>query len=358
MFGVDGRVLRIAWTVFLAAGLLWLLYLVRGVVFVFILALLFAYVIWPLVAAAEKLFRRRVPPGPPIRLAALALVYPVLIGLAVLAGIVIAPQIAQESATLIGKVNGLVDLIEKGKLLEQVSARHAWFLPVLTAIREPLLQHMGSVVPYLQSLATELFHFVSNLWVVVLVPILAFFLLKDREELVGGVETLVTTPGERSFLRAIFSDVNELLAQYMRALIVLSLLSFAAQLIVYLVLGVPYALLLATVGGMLEFIPLVGPLTAAGTVLIASWLAGYPHLLWIAIFLGVWRLVQDYVNTPAVMGSGIELHPLAIIFGILAGAELAGIAGMFLSVPAMATLRILLRRGRVYFSEPQPGSAP
>jgi predicted PurR-regulated permease PerM len=72
--------------------------------------------------------------------------------------------------------------------------------------------------------------------------------------------------------------------------------------------------------------------------------AGYPHIVWIVVFLVVWRILQDYVNMPWVLGSGIELHPLLVIFGILAGAEVGGVAGMFLSIPTMATVRILVRR--------------
>jgi len=331
---------------------IWLFYLLRAVLFIFILALLFAYVIWPPVAALEQIFRQRKMHEPGARLAALAIVYVVLSSIAVVIGIIVAPQVAQQGAAVIDKVSGVVLLLERGQLLERLSQQHFWLLPLFQAIRGPLMQYMGGLVPYLQSMLAEALRFISHLWVIVLVPILAFFLLKDQENLISNVEYWVTEPGKRLLLRAIFSDVNELLAQYMRALIILSLLSFAAQLVFYFIFGVPYALLLASLGGVLEFIPLVGPLTAAITILTASWLAGYGHMLWLLIFLGVWRLVQDYINAPAIMGAGVEVHPLAVIFGILAGAELAGIPGMFLSVPAMATLRVLVHRSRAYFEAP------
>jgi predicted PurR-regulated permease PerM len=99
---------------------------------------------------------------------------------------------------------------------------------------------------------------------------------------------------------------------------------------------------------MMEFIPLVGPLVAAGTILAVAFLANYQHLLILAIFLGVWRLVQDYVNAPRIMGSTLELNPLATIFAVLAGGEVAGVLGVYLSIPIMATLRIVWRRWRTY----------
>ena len=74
----------------------------------------------------------------------------------------------------------------------------------------------------------------------------------------------------------------------------------------------------------------------------------YPHWLILVIFLGVWRLIQDYVSSPRIMGESMELHPLAAIFGVMAGGEVAGILGIYLSIPVMASLRIVFRRWRLY----------
>ena len=103
----------------------------------------------------------------------------------------------------------------------------------------------------------------------------------------------------------------------------------------------PYAFAVAAIGGVLEFIPFVGPLLTLGMLIAIAFLAGYPH--WIAIvgFWLVWRGIQDYVNAPRVMGKGLDLHPLLVIFAILVGGEVAGVLGIFLSIPTFAALRIL-----------------
>ena len=98
----------------------------------------------------------------------------------------------------------------------------------------------------------------------------------------------------------------------------------------------------------MEFIPVAGPLVAALVILGVAFLTGYHHLLVIALFLALWRLVQDYVNSPRVMGGKLELHPLAALFAILAGGEIAGVIGVYLSIPIMAALRILWRRWQKY----------
>jgi predicted PurR-regulated permease PerM len=77
-------------------------------------------------------------------------------------------------------------------------------------------------------------------------------------------------------------------------------------------------------------------------------LNGYGHWLALIVFLGIWRLIQDYVTSPRIMGHSMELHPLAAIFGVMAGGEIAGILGIFLSIPVMASLRIFFRRWRLY----------
>jgi predicted PurR-regulated permease PerM len=105
---------------------------------------------------------------------------------------------------------------------------------------------------------------------------------------------------------------------------------------------------LSTLGGLLEFIPVLGPLVASLAIVGVALLTGFPHWLALVVFLGLWRLIQDYVTSPRIMGHSMELHPLASIFGVMAGGEIAGILGIFLSIPVMASLRIVFRRWRLY----------
>ncbi len=133
------------------------------------------------------------------------------------------------------------------------------------------------------------------------------------------------------------------------ALVLLSLAAFVFYFGALSILGVPYAILLAGIAAILEFIPLVGPLTGSIVIVLVAAFTGYPHLLWIVIFLVVYRIFQDYVLSPYLMSAGVEIHPMLVLFGVLAGEQLAGIPGMFFSVPVMAALRVIfvrLRRGR------------
>jgi predicted PurR-regulated permease PerM len=149
-------------------------------------------------------------------------------------------------------------------------------------------------------------------------------------------------------LQGVLSDLNQMLAHFIRAQLTLAAFTLVTYSAMLGILRMPYALVLGTLGGLLEFIPVIGPLVAALIIVGVSLLVSYPHWLGLIIFLGIWRLIQDYVTSPRIMGHSMELHPLAAIFGVMAGGEVAGILGIFLSIPVMASLRIVFRRWRLY----------
>ncbi|MGH9957048.1 MAG: AI-2E family transporter, partial [Pyrinomonadaceae bacterium] len=103
-------------------------------------------------------------------------------------------------------------------------------------------------------------------------------------------------------------------------------------------------LVLGFIAGVFEFVPLIGPLLIAILAGIVAMLNGGPFsALMVLLFLGVLRVVQDYFIYPRLIGQGIHLHPLAVIIAILSGAELAGPAGIFLAIPAVAILTVSYR---------------
>ena len=149
------------------------------------------------------------------------------------------------------------------------------------------------------------------------------------------------------FVKNVIGNLN-ISQRLKKAQLILAAMTLVAYSAFLGAMKVPYALVLGTIGGLLEFIPVVGPLAAAVIILSVALLMSYQHWLVLLIFLGCWRLVQDYVSSPRIMGRSMELHPLAAIFGVMAGGEVAGILGIYLSIPVMASLRIFFRRWRLY----------
>jgi predicted PurR-regulated permease PerM len=206
------------------------------------------------------------------------------------------------------------------------------FARTIDAAGESLSHGFGGLLPLLGYLP----------WVI-LIPVVAFFLLKDGKAFRRNI--LLTLPRGRLRGRGaeLFEDINDTLAAYMRAALLACLLVGVLCTIGFVLIGVPYALLFGAVAGLLEFIPLVGPLAVAlGATLVTSF-HSINQALWVATFLAVLRLAQDYVVFPRLVRRGIHMHPLGVILAILSGAELAGMAGIFLAVPAVAVLSVMHR---------------
>jgi predicted PurR-regulated permease PerM len=177
----------------------------------------------------------------------------------------------------------------------------------------------------------------------VLVPILAFFFLKDAHLFRVALLRVVPVGDWRTRVESVMTDVNATLTAYTRAQLISCMLIGVICTVGFYLLGNNYALLLGILAAVLEMIPLIGPLTVAIiAVAIASLESGYEGLL-TAVFLGVLRIAQDYVIYPRIIREGIHLHPLAVILSVLAGEQVAGIAGVFIAIPLVALLTVLYK---------------
>jgi predicted PurR-regulated permease PerM len=230
----------------------------------------------------------------------------------------------------------------------QIADEHGWNGVAFQQIERYLSDNESGLTGFAQRAGLRVAEAAQESWLLVVVPILSAFFLKDGRGFTGVLLTLLETQPQREFLQGVLDDMNQMLAQFIRAQLILALLSFVAYISFMGPMRVPYALALSTAGGAMEFIPVVGPMFAAILIIGVALLTSYPHWLALVIMLGCWRLTQDYLIAPRVMGRSMELHPLAAIFGVLAGAEVAGILGIYLSIPVMASLRIMWRRWRLY----------
>jgi predicted PurR-regulated permease PerM len=355
MLGFDRRAARVTWTVALVVLLLVLIYLVRQTLFVFILAVLFAYLLAPLVN-----FLDRVLPVSRTRTPALALAYVLVVAILVIAVMQIGARVVEEANTLI-KV--FPDLLAKWQAPTPGAPESVNSIKeqVLAKVREQIMEGTTSLLSALPKAGLRVLSVATHLIDVIIVPILSFFFLKDGRRIRDHAVELFADGPKRVLLEDLLADVNLLLAQYMRALLMLCTATFITYSIFFSIIRMPYAILLAALAFALEFIPMIGPFTAGVVIVLVAGLSG-GSVLTVLIFLTAYRLFQDYILSPHVMGTGLELHPLAVLFGVFAGAEVAGIPGAFLSVPLLALVRVFyvrLRKARVQTHlTPSPISIP
>jgi len=338
----DPGTLRVAWTLLALAGMLTLIYRLRTVLLLLVFSVVFAYLIFPLVKLAERglsVARRR-----PL---AIALVYLVLVAVLSTLAALVGPRLGRELAALGEKVPEMSAQLQSGRILGNIFPNWGGAEVLDDLVRS----HLPQVVDYAQYTLRSALAWLSAAWVVILIPIFAFFFLRDAERIAGAVTGLVDDPGRRQLSVTIALDLHSVLGEYIRALILLCSLTFTVWSALFLLAGVPYALVLAALGGALEFLPVLGPLVAGVIVIAVVFFGGFSHPWFLALFVLGWRLTQDYVSSPLIMGRGVELHPGLVIFGVLAGGEVAGPAGMFLSVPVLAGLRVVWRRLRDVHTE-------
>jgi predicted PurR-regulated permease PerM len=178
---------------------------------------------------------------------------------------------------------------------------------------------------------------------VLVIPILAIFFLSDGEKLANQLILLIPTTSDGSAVRSLFADLNVMLQRYIRAKVILGMLSFLFSSVALLALGFPHWLALGAIAGILEFIPIAGWIMAATTITTLG-VVTHSHWIWMLALLAVWRVCMDYGISPRVMGHELEIHPLLAIFAVMVGGAVGGIVGIYLSIPLVATLRVLWRR--------------
>jgi predicted PurR-regulated permease PerM len=188
-------------------------------------------------------------------------------------------------------------------------------------------------------------HFLLELLVFL---IATFFLLRDAPRLFQWFRRILPA-SQRNELIPLFAQVNAVLGRYVRGQMFLIGVMSTATFIGLSILQVPFVLLLAILTGVLEVIPIVGPITAGAIACLVA--LGHPapwglSQIWyvaiVAVMYTVLRHAEDYFVIPLVIGRIVKLHPAVVIFSLLTGGALYGLLGVLVAVPVAATLRLVL----------------
>lgn len=303
----------------------------------FLWAFVLGYVLLPAVAFLERRFHMR-------RGLAAAIVFIALVGIIALFIRLIAPiavaEVRDAQRALPGIVrnaqNSVVEWLRDLEIggLDEV---------ILGQGTQEIAQRAGGV---LVSLVTTVGRLALEL---LLFLVAVFFVLRDAPRFGAFLGAQVPRPHRREILH-IARQVDQLIARYIRGQLVLVGLMSAVTAVGLSLLGVPYGVVLGLMTGVLELIPIAGPITAGA---IASVVAlghspnpfGWSQLAYVGaviVMYTVLRHAEDYFVIPSVIGRIVHLHPLVVIFSVLAGGAIFGLLGVLLAVPAAATMRLVL----------------
>ena len=309
--------------------------------FLIILSIFFAYLIEPLVQIIRRPFENtssdKYMPRPLAITTAYLIVFSVLgIGITILT-----PIVAEQTKQLTLALPGYASSIQRQ--FRDLGTRYERY-KIPEAVQDQINVKAADLVAAVGTQISDfLIALVSYVPWLILVPILAFFFLKDANLFRVSILRIFPTGDWRSRIESVIHDVNTTLAAYTRAQLISCLLIGTLCTIGFYFLGVNYALLLGVIAGILEFIPLIGPITIGIIAVTVASLESSWEAFYVAIFLIVLRICQDYVFYPRIVREGIHLHPLAIILSVLAGEQVAGIPGVFLSIPVMALLTVVYK---------------
>jgi predicted PurR-regulated permease PerM len=336
--GAGARLAVVGVVLAVGAGLLWV---VRDVLSPFVIAVILAYVLRPIVGL---LCRRLALP----RAAASAIVIGALVVLLALLLVLLLPAFARDlrafAAALPRVLLGLRTTIASqesisvfGLTVELNAIADEVTRAVVTTAREASLRVVERLVDTVEAVLKG-----------ILALVIAFYLLVDFGRFRRAVRGALPASA-RDELGALVNEVDRVLGQFLRAEVVLVIIMSSVTWVALTVLGIRYALVLALLAGVLELIPFIGPIMAATPAVILAFVLpspfGWPPLVnagVVALTYFLLRHAEDYFVIPQVMGRAVELHPLAAMFAAFAGLRLGGILGMFLGVPLAAVLRLLL----------------
>jgi predicted PurR-regulated permease PerM len=336
-------VLKVIIIILAVLVVLWTIRILTGIILLLVLSIFFAYLVSPLV---EFIRQRRTIGNRTIeipKVAAITLAYLIILGVVLLAIFVIVPSLSNQFPVFAAQAQEYWKSLG-GRMQELVKYSRRLPQPVIDGLNHAIPQVQNTVLHTVQVFFTASLAYVIFLPWLILIPILAFFLLKDADSFRRSA--LLMLPRGRWRWRGdeFFQDVNSTLAAYIRAQLTACVFIGVVCALGFTLLGLPGGLVMGFIAGVFEFVPLVGPLLVAITAaILAIFHAGPFNAFLVLLFLGVLRIVQDYAIYPRLIGQGIHLHPLAVIFAILAGEKLAGVAGIFLAIPVVAILTVSYR---------------
>jgi predicted PurR-regulated permease PerM len=345
-YGPPTRViLRVIIIILAVAVVLWIIVKLTGVILLLVLSIFFAYVVSPLVEFLQRplTFGKRTVVMP--RVVAISLAYFIIFAGLVLAIYFVVPSLGSQFPEFASQAKGYwLTIGEKTQQLNEFFRSRRMPGPLVDAANNAVPAIVEKVSQTVSDIVSHAIGYVAFLPWLILIPILAFFLLKDVDTFRRSALQMLPRGRWRWRGDEFFQDLNSTLAAYIRAQLTACLFIGLVCALGFTLFGLPGPLVMGFIAGVFEFVPLIGPLAvaimAAGLALLH---AGFFKAFLVLLFLGILRIIQDYFIYPRLIGQGIHLHPLAVIFAILAGHELAGITGIFLAIPIVAILTVSYR---------------
>lgn len=318
-----------------------MVYLLMPVLTPFIIAFILAYISNPLVERIQKANLSR---SLSVSVVFVCLML-VLLGLL----FVMIPVVQKQLLKLIQKLPAYADTLQF-TLLPWLELKLGLDFSALdlTSMRKTLLDNwqdiggwMGRIAAGVSKSGLQVFGFLAN---IVLIPLVTFYLMRDWHELLARINNLIL-PANRLRIQKFAAESDQVLGAFLKGQVLVMFALAVVYSVGLSVVGLDLAILLGMIAGMVSFVPYLGfiiGVVLAGVAAIMQF-NEYSILLSVVIVFGIGQLLESFLLTPYLVGDRLGLHPVAVIFAIMAGGELFGFTGVLVALPVAAVLVVALR---------------
>jgi len=328
------------------------IYRIRSLLLPLTMAVVVAYLVEPIVKLLVKRTRLS-------RIIAIAFVYLVIIAVVISIPVSAISPLVTQVTNFINNTPGYLELL--GDVAQRPLAFAGREIPLdqlpLEQLLAGLTNNLINIVQTVGGRSLSLFSSIASATITtvgwtILVLFLSFYFVRDHDALFHSVMDLVPA-AYRGDMQHLSNQISVTWNAFLRGQLVLSVVMGVIVFGLALILDLPNPMVLAIIGGLAEFLPMIGPILAAiPAVLLAffqsqtSWLGGLMTPLWFGVVvMGVYAVVYQFENyylVPRIIGHHLKLHPLVVVLGALAGASVAGLLGILLAAPMLATGRLIV----------------
>ncbi|MFB9280150.1 AI-2E family transporter [Cohnella cellulosilytica] len=310
----------------------------KAVLAPFLVAMIISYTLNPIV---NLLHDRKVP-----RTAAVLLIYAVFLSVSVVILMNVIPmfmkqveELNEHMPELTMRAQGLVDHFNNNNVLPE-------------AVRDGINRSIGTlekrIEQWIANFLNNIDSVVNVLFIVMIVPFLAFYMMKDLDVFERAALQYVPRARRKHAVR-LLKEIDTALGSYIRGQLIVSFCVGVLAYIGYLIIGMPYPLLMAGFVSLFDIIPYLGPFFGALPALIMATTVSWKMVLMVIVVNMICQNLESNVISPQVVGKSMKMHPLTIILVLLVGGELAGIVGMILAVPFYAAMKVVVQHVAAYY---------
>ncbi len=325
--------------VLLIAG--WLLYLIAPVLSPFVMGAVLGYLGDPLV---DRLETRKVS-----RTLGVVIVFAIFSTLVIISLLLLLPLINKQLVIMYESIPGFLNWINKTVIpwVKEETGLSLMILEpkVLLGAIDSNLQSAGSIVAgLLKSIGSSGMAFALWLTNLVLVPVVAFYLMRDWDDLVLNIKNMLPRNNVATVNR-LAREMDEVLGAFLRGQLLVMLALGIIYSIGLWIVGLNVALIIGLIAGLASIVPYLGVIIGIGAAIVATFLqfGDLSMVIYVMIVFGVGQMLESMVLTPLLVGDKIGLHPVAVIFAIMAGGQLFGFIGILVALPVAAIIMVLLR---------------